>query len=127
MMRSVLNAKIVQVRNDCSLLLQEDLLKSNDCIAVEMEAYALLKVASLLRIRVLGIMKGISDVGQERLAKKDPASEHNLKELARFQIDPNGNEVTHTQLRQKYREHAATNAARVMYELIVEWSNEETD
>jgi len=114
-----------EVRNDCSKLLSEDEdLNSYRCSAIEMETFALLKVAQLLKVKVLAAIKGISDVGEEKFERwmeatsRSEIAKQNERELSQVFVEGQTND----ELRRAYRQIAGARAAQVMYELIKLWS-----
>lgn len=116
------------VRNDCSLLLQTNPLVHKNCVALEMEAYAFFKVSNLLQIPVLAVVKGISDVGLEKLESidgipDDSYIQHNRRELEKVADFPAQTEPSAADnLRKLYRKIASQNAARVLLDLTLFWA-----
>lgn len=118
-----------EVRNDCSvLLISHPTLMEFKCTAIEMEAYALIKAASLSKVKVLAVVKGISDVGEERFEgwlaqdQRTGVAVHNWNQLHLVEPALSVLPQDNNDLRKKYRKIAGRRAAQVMLELVRMWA-----
>jgi len=121
----------VQVRNDCNEIVtasEKNPAGSYKFKAVDMEAFALLRAAYLNGVRVLAIVKGISDVGtgitnkvnSEILQKAWEEATQNAVEDKKL---PPLDKMSDDGRRRLYRPIAAYRASVVLVELIDLWAS----